>query len=107
MAARNPHSVGTFELPILWNLSARNLVSSQPSVAMVFHTRSITSSRTYKNPDPFVDCNHLCGLDEYISQPRSCKFKDIIPGTCAPSTADKIPFDRASAHSSLAGSTTP
>src|SRR5260370_8313754 len=82
-------------------------VSSEPFVGMVFHTRSITSSRTYKNPDPFVDCNHLCGLEEYISQPSSCRFGDIMPTTCAPSTADKIPFDLASAHSSLAGSTTP
>src|SRR5260221_11272192 len=74
---------------------------------MVFQTRSITSSRTYKNPDPLVDCNHLCGLDEYMSQPSSCRFSDIMPTTCAPSTADKIPFDLASAQSSLAGSTTP
>src|SRR5258708_30583872 len=74
---------------------------------MVFQTRSITSSRTYKNPDPLVDCNHLCGLDEYMSQPSSCRFSDIMPTTCAPSTADKMPFDLASAQSSLAGSTTP
>src|SRR5258707_10645552 len=74
---------------------------------MVLHTRSITSSRTYKNPDPLVDCNHLCGLDEYMSQPRSCRLSDIMPTTCAPSTAERIPLERASAHSSLAGSTTP
>src|ERR1700687_5952456 len=74
---------------------------------MVLHTRSITSSRTYKNPDPFVDCSHLCGLDEYMSQPSPCTLRDIMPGTCAPSTAERMPFDRASAHSSFAGSTTP
>src|SRR5713226_3590093 len=74
---------------------------------MVFHTRSITSSRTYKNPDPLVDCNHLCGLDEYMSQPSSCTLSDIMPTTCAPSTAERMPFDRANAQSSLAGNTTP
>src|SRR5215469_6681465 len=67
----------------------------------------MTSSRTYKNPEPLVAINHLCGLDEYISQPRSCRLSFIIPGTCAPSTAEKIPFDRASSHNCFAGSTTP
>ena len=42
-----------------------------------------------------------------MSQPRSCTFKRIMPGVCAPSTADRIPFERAKAASSLAGNTTP
>ena len=42
-----------------------------------------------------------------MSQPKSCTFSFIIPITCAPSTALKIPFERASAQISLAGSTTP
>ena len=42
-----------------------------------------------------------------MSQPRSCMLKLIMPGTCAPSTADRIPLMRARARNSLAGSTTP
>ena len=42
-----------------------------------------------------------------MSQPSSRTFTFIMPVTCAPSTALKIPFDRASAHNSFAGSTTP
>ncbi len=30
-----------------------------------------------------------------------------MPGTCAPSTAERMPLERASAQSCLAGSTTP
>ncbi len=48
IAARSPSSAGTFDEPIRWKRSARNLSSFQPSVAIVFHTRSITSSRTYR-----------------------------------------------------------
>src|ERR1700678_726580 len=52
-------------------------------------------------------CSHLCGLEEYISQPNSCTLSRIIPITCAPSTAERMPLLRASAQSSFAGSTTP
>ncbi len=42
-----------------------------------------------------------------MSQPSSCTFSRIIPTTCAPSTAERIPFVRASPQSSFAGNTTP
>src|ERR1017187_9252303 len=105
--ARRPINDGTFDEPILWKRSALIFGSSQPAVVTVLHTRSITSSRTYKKPEPFGACSHLCGLAEYMSQPMSRMFNGIIPGTCAPSTADRIPFDRANADNSLAGSTVP
>ncbi len=42
-----------------------------------------------------------------MSQPSSCRFSRIMPTACAPSTAERIPFERASALSSLTGKTTP
>jgi hypothetical protein len=42
-----------------------------------------------------------------MSQPMSLMLRRIMPGTCAPSTADRIPLVRASAASSFAGKTTP
>src|SRR6266566_5112698 len=106
-AARMPQSAGTLELPMRWKRSARSFGSSQPAVTMVFHSRSITSSRRYRNPLPLGACSHLWGLEVYMSQPISSRFKRIIPTTCAPSTAERIPFERANAQSSLAGRTTP
>ena len=42
-----------------------------------------------------------------MSQPRSRTSTFIIPTTCAPSTAERIPLLRARAQISLTGSTTP
>src|SRR5207248_11562590 len=83
------------------------LGSFQPTVTKVFHRRSCTSGRTYKYPEPLGAISHLCGLEVYISQPRSCRFSGIMPVTCAPSKADRMPFERASEAISFAGRTTP
>src|SRR5438270_3015963 len=97
MDALNPHSVGTLDEPIIWKRCAFSFGSFQPAVTMVFHRRSCTSGRTYKYPEPLGAISHLCGLEVYISQPRSCRFSGIMPVTCAPSKADRMPFERARA----------
>ena len=90
-----------------WKRSAFNSGRSQPSVAIVFHKRSCTSGRRYKNPVPLGACNHLCGEDVYMSQPMSCTLSGIMPMTCAPSKALRIPLLRAKAAISFTGWTTP
>ena len=56
---------------------------------------------------PLGAINHLCGLALYMSQPNSPMLSRIMPGTCAPSIMETMPFARASAHISFTGCTTP
>src|SRR5260370_1071917 len=53
-----------------WKRSARSFGSSHPAVTMVFHSRSITSSRPSATPRPFGACTHLGGLAVYMSSPH-------------------------------------
>ena len=89
-----PHSDGTFDEPIRWKRSARIVLSSQPSVAMVFHSdRPVVAhkevTRALGRLQPFVGAGavHVAADVVHVELHHAGHVRAIDRGQNLPSSA--------------------